>query len=71
MAFFDCDASGGAKDGWNFHEDGYPQMNVLLVNCTGFRNGALGATSVNAFTTHDGVRAAVLGGQFGFSAKRD
>jgi len=68
VAFFDCDASGGANDGWNFHEDGNPQMNVLVVNCTSFRNGALGATSVNAVTTHDGVRAAVLGGQFGFSA---
>jgi hypothetical protein len=67
VAFFDSDASEGAKDGWNFHDDGNPVMRVLLVNCTGFRNGALGATSCNAFTTHDGVVAAVLGGQFGQS----
>jgi hypothetical protein len=67
VAFFDSDASFGAKDGWNFHEDGNPQMRVLMVNCTAFRNGALGATSCNAFTTHDGVISAVIGGQFGLS----
>jgi hypothetical protein len=67
VAFFDSDASCGAKDGWNFHDDGNPTMRVLLVNCTGFRNGALGATSCNGFTTHDGVVSAVLGGAFGQS----
>lgn len=67
VAFFDSDASFGAKDGWNFHEDGNPQMRVLLVNCTAFRNGALGATSCNAFTTHDGVISVVIGGSFGLS----
>jgi hypothetical protein len=67
VAFFDCDASFGAKDGWNFHEDGNPQMRVLLVNCTAWRNGALGATSCNAFTTHDGVISVVTGGAFGRS----
>ena len=67
VAFFDSDASFGAKDGWNFHEDGNPQMRVLLVNCTSHRNGALGATSCNAVTTHDGVISAVIGGQFGLS----
>jgi hypothetical protein len=67
VAFFDSDASYGAKDGWNFHEDSNPQMRVLLVNCTGYRNGALGATSCNGFTTHDGVISAVIGGTFGLS----
>lgn len=67
VAFFDSDASCGAKDGWNFHEDGNPSMRVLLVNCRSFRNGALGATSVNAFTTHDAVVSVVIGGSFGLS----
>ena len=66
-AFFDSDASCGAKDGWNFHEDGNPSMRVLLANCRSFRNGALGATSVNAFTTHDAVISVVIGGTFGLS----
>ncbi|SIT06332.1 hypothetical protein SAMN05421759_11337 [Roseivivax lentus] len=66
-AFFDCEASGGAKDGWSFHEDGTPGMNVLLVNCRGVGNGDGTATSCNGFTTHDGVVAAVLGGTYGHS----
>lgn len=60
-----CDASGGAKDGWNFHGDSYPQMYVLLENCTGYLNGWNSATSCNAFTTHDGVISAVIGSDFG------
>lgn len=67
VAFFDCDASGGAKDGWSFHEDGNGPMHVLLSNCSGFENGAFGATSCNAFTAHDTVTAAVVGGRFGYS----
>ncbi|MHA6326411.1 hypothetical protein [Roseivivax sp. CAU 1753] len=66
-AFFDCDASGGAKDGWSFHEDGNPGLEVLLQNCRGVGNGAGDATSCNGFTTHDAVVAAVLGGTFGYS----
>ena len=65
-AFFGCDASAGAKDGWNFHEDG-AALHVLLEGCTGAENGWGAATSCNAFTTHDGVRAVVLGGTFGWS----
>lgn len=67
VAFFDSDASGGGKDGWSFHEDGVPGMHVLVQNCSGYSNGALGATSVNGFTTHDGVRSIVLNSDFGFS----
>lgn len=67
-AFFDCDASGGAKDGWSFHEDGNAGMEVLLENCRGTGNGAGTATSCNGFTTHDGVVAALLGGVFGYSS---
>ncbi len=67
VAFFGCDASHGAKDGWSFHEDGTPGMHVLLQNCTGWQNGVDGATSCNAFTTHDSVRAIVLNGAFGLS----
>lgn len=68
LAFFDCDASAGAKDGWNFHEDGVAGMHVLMERCTGFDNGALGATSCNALTNHDAVRMIVLGGGFGHSS---
>ncbi|MEM8654402.1 MAG: hypothetical protein AAGF36_06625 [Pseudomonadota bacterium] len=66
-AFFGCDASMGAKDGWNFHEDGASQLQVLLQDCTSYRNGVPGASSVNGFTLHDGVRAVVLNGDFGWS----
>ncbi|PCI45033.1 MAG: hypothetical protein COB49_10480 [Alphaproteobacteria bacterium] len=67
VAFFDCDASGGAEDGWSFHEDGYAGMHVLMQDCTGYQNGAFSATSCNGFTTHDGVRAIDLGGSYGWS----
>lgn len=67
VAFFGCDASGGAKDGWSFHEDGNGPMHVLLSNCSGYENGAFGAISCNAFTAHDTVAAAVIGGRFGYS----
>ncbi len=71
VAFFNCDASGGAKDGWNFHSDANPTMFALLVNCTGFDNGCsnglIAATSCNAITGHDDVIVAVVGGDFGYS----
>lgn len=66
-AFFDCDASQGAKDGWSFHEDGTAGLHVLLQDCTSWRNGIEGASSCNAFTTHDGTHAIVLNGGFGLS----
>ena len=67
IAMFRCDASLGAKDGWSFHEDGVAGMHVLLVDCSGHRNGVGQATSCNAFTTHDAARAVVLNGDFGLS----
>lgn len=67
VAFFDCDALAGAKDGWSFHEDGTAGMHVLLQGCSGWRNGFSTATSCNGFTTHDGVRAILLGGDFDLS----
>lgn len=67
VAFFGCDASYGAKDGWSFHDDGTPGMHVLLQDCSGWRNGAYGATSVNALTIHDGVYAVDLNGSYGLS----
>ncbi|WP_108838553.1 hypothetical protein [Tateyamaria sp. Alg231-49] len=33
IAFFACDASYGAKDGWSFNDDGTPGMHVLLQDC--------------------------------------
>lgn len=67
VAFFNSDASGAAKDGWNFHDDGSVGMNVLLVNCTGFDNGDGNATSCNGFTTHDAVVSSVVAGEFSYS----
>lgn len=67
VAFFGCDASGGAEDGWSFHEDGHAGMHVLMQGCTGYENGAFGATSCNGFSTHDGIRAIDLGGSYGYS----
>ena len=40
VAFFDCDASGGAKDGWSFHGDGTPGMHV---RCRAVPVGAMGS----------------------------
>ncbi len=67
VAFFDCDASGGAEDGWSFHEDGHAGLHVLMQGCMGYKNGAFTATSCNGFTTHDGVHAIDLGGSYGYS----
>lgn len=67
VAFFDSDASGGAKDGWSFHDDSYGEMHVLMSNCTGFENGAFSSTSCNGFTAHDSVISAVIGGAYGYS----
>lgn len=67
VAFFECDASMGAKDGWSFHDDGTLGMHVLLQDCTSWRNGSEAATSVNGFTLHDHVYGVSLNGQYGLS----
>ncbi|WP_264213212.1 hypothetical protein [Leisingera thetidis] len=59
-----CDAAYGAKDNWNFHENGTPGMHVLLEACTGGRPGWDAAASCNDFTTHDGVTAAAISCSF-------
>ncbi|MEM6897252.1 MAG: hypothetical protein AAF576_07705, partial [Pseudomonadota bacterium] len=65
VAFFGCDASFGAKDGWSFHDDGTLGMHVLLEDCTSWRNGAVNATSVNGFTLHDAVTGISFNGGYG------
>jgi hypothetical protein len=67
VAFFGCDASFGAKDGWSFHDDGTLGLHVLLQDCTSWLNGALGASSVNGFTLHDRVYGLSLNGAYGLS----
>lgn len=67
LAFFDSRADFGHKDGWNFHQDAASETNVLMVNCQGYRSGRDTDTSSNAFTTHDEVKAAVIGCSFGNS----
>jgi len=66
-AFFNCDASAGATDGWSFHEDGNPGLHVLMQGCSGFGNGAFAATSCNGFTSHDAVLSIDLDGDYGYS----
>lgn len=69
VAFFDCDASGGALDGWSFHEDSHAGMHVIMQDCTGYENGGVfaAASSVNGLTAHDSVRMIDLGGDYGWS----
>jgi len=67
VAFFGCDASYGAKDGWSFHDDGTLGLHVLLQDCSSWRNGVLGATSINGFTLHDRVYGVSLNGAYGLS----
>ncbi|TMV05599.1 hypothetical protein FGK63_16280 [Ruegeria sediminis] len=67
VAFFGCDGSGGADDGWSFHEDGHAGMHVVMQGCIGFGNGAFAASSCNGLTTHDGVRLIDLNGAYGWS----
>ena len=67
VAFFGCDASFGAKDGWSFHDDGTLGLHVLLQDCSSWRNGALGTTSINGFTLHDRVYGVSLNGDYGLS----
>lgn len=67
VAFWRSDASFGAKDCWNFHETNEGNLSVLLVDCSGHYAGAFDETSCNAFTTHDQIRAVVIGGDFGLS----
>ena len=65
VAFFACDASFGAKDGWSFHDDGTLGLHAFLQDCTSWRNGAGTATSVNGFTLHDRVYGVSLNGAYG------
>lgn len=67
VAFFGCDASYGAEDGWSFHEDGTPGLHVLMQDCTGHFNGAGQASSANALTGHDAMRMIDLNGRYGLS----
>jgi hypothetical protein len=67
VGFWRCNASYGAKDGFNFHEDVPGLMSALMVDCVSRFNGKWAASSVNALTTHEGVTLAVIGGEFGYS----
>ncbi|NRB04234.1 MAG: hypothetical protein HRU30_13335 [Rhodobacteraceae bacterium] len=67
VAFFNCEASGGARDGFSFHEDGHAGMHVLTQKCRAVGNGISPATSVNGYTLHDAVCGIDLGGVYGWS----
>lgn len=53
-AFIRCDASANQQDGFNSHIGSGLQAFVFTMDCTGFNNGRMGATSNNFITTHDG-----------------
>lgn len=58
----DCEASRGASDGFNFHQDSaVGPMYVFGNRLRAFSNGRLTSPSNNAFTAHDGVIAWVVG----------
>lgn len=63
FAAFNCDASKGTADGWNFHGT-TGQLHVLLVDTRGDDNGRTGATSCNGLTLHENVRAIVVTSRF-------
>lgn len=60
----DCKSVKNWKDGLNFHSDGSAGMCVLAVNCIGRSNGKSPSVSNNGFTTHDDVKACVIGGDY-------
>jgi len=65
LAFFECEASLGHKDGWNFHRNAATNpTQVLLANCQGYWNGSDADSSSNCFTTHDDVTSICIGCDF-------
>lgn len=68
-AFFRCDASAGAKDGFNVHwtTGGAPAGDntyLLTVDCTGRDNGRGTSVSNNGWTTHERVIGIDVNGDY-------
>jgi hypothetical protein len=59
-----CEAEANTSDGFNFHGDGGVTY-VLTTQCRAIDNGRNGTSSCNAWTTHDDVVAADVGGDYG------
>ncbi len=62
--FENCDASGNGADGFNCHDTNVYGANFLTLNCTGYRNGVIGSTSNNGWTTHEAVIGIDIGGDY-------
>ncbi|MGO1607586.1 MAG: DUF1565 domain-containing protein [Brevibacterium yomogidense] len=64
-AFFNCDASGNATDGFNAHNNkGAAKVRLLTVNCSATDNGRGTALSCQGLTTHGNVVSVDLGGRY-------
>lgn len=63
-AFFDCEASGGRTDGFNFHDIRQNGERHLTVRCIGNDNGRGSSQSCNGLTGHDGTLGVDVGGSY-------
>lgn len=64
IAFFGCNASNNAADGFNAHNSLGSRTHLLTVNCTGFNNGKFTSQSNNGLTVHETVAAIDVGGEY-------
>ena len=64
VVFVRCKAAKSAKDGFNAHQQSGKIPQVLTIDCLGFDNGCSVQVSNNGFTTHDGVLAIDINGQY-------
>jgi hypothetical protein len=62
--FIGCDASGNSSDGFNFHDSRVFGHQALTLNCTGIRNGLVGSTSNNGWTSHEGTVGIDIAGYY-------
>lgn len=64
-AFFNCDASGNATDGWNAHHAwAGGTVRMLTVNCTAADNGRGSNQSCNGISAHEDVKWVDVAGVF-------
>ena len=62
--FVRCVAARAYKDGFNAHKSGANIPQMLTLDCKGFGNGTTSVLSCNGWTTHDGIKAIDVNGQY-------
>lgn len=62
--FVRCVAAHAYKDGFNAHKVGANIPAMLTLDCVGYANGDSTQTSCNGWTTHDGVMAIDVNGEY-------